>query len=273
MTNDAPLPKFNRPPVNEVAIGVQFPPLKALQAIHLGGYWQQIKKDYPHVEEHIPIAHVIEQREMFATQSAEEQQSFVIPSQPPIPRMWFLDADRRQLIQVQSDRFLRNWRQQEDSQPYPSFTALFGSFLEAWTGFGNYLTAEGLGTTDINQCELTYINHLPAGRGWNSTKDLGRVFRFASSNGVYSFLPEPGAVGWRAHYPLPNESGRLHVVLKQGIRNRDKSPIFSFELTARGAPAAADTLEHWFEVAHEWVVRGFTDLTTPEMHKLWERVA
>ncbi len=50
-------------------------------------------------------------------------------------------------------------------------------------------------------------------------------------------------------------------------------PLFLVELTVRGIPKdkSVETMWQWFDLAREWIVRGFTDLTGQEMHSRWER--
>jgi uncharacterized protein (TIGR04255 family) len=47
--------------------------------------------------------------------------------------------------------------------------------------------------------------------------------------------------------------------------------VLQFTLTARGAPQGGsdEQILAWFDMAHEWVVRAFRELTTPRMHELW----
>ena len=53
------LPHYVRPPLNEVAISLQFKPLK-LQAALLGFYWQGIRERFPITEDQAPLAHFLE---------------------------------------------------------------------------------------------------------------------------------------------------------------------------------------------------------------------
>jgi hypothetical protein len=48
-------------------------------------------------------------------------------------------------------------------------------------------------------------------------------------------------------------------------------PIYLANLTARVMPngATVDRAMKALDVGHEWVVRGFDDLTTAEMHRHW----
>ncbi len=65
--------------------------------------------------------------------------------------------------------------------------------------------------------------------------------------------------------------GRLHVSIQPGWRKPDNAPIYVLELTARGAPTGIgmEGAQSFFDVGHDWIVRGFRDLTTSDMHKIW----
>ena len=49
--------------------------------------------------------------------------------------------------------------------------------------------------------------------------------------------------------------------------------LIRLDLQALGLPgkASRDQMEDWFEVAHEWITRGFVDITAPKLHELWGR--
>lgn len=79
-------------------------------------------------------------------------------------------------------------------------------------------------------------------------------------------------------FPLPESTGRLHVTLRQMRRIQDGREVLALDLTARGFPAGPEasgreSMLSWFDVAREWIVRGFADLTTLEAQKdLWGRI-
>src|SRR5687768_15013305 len=59
------LPRYDRPPVSEVVMSVQFDPMTALTPVHLGAWWTaDRKRKYPLCEERPPLA---SQREEFET--------------------------------------------------------------------------------------------------------------------------------------------------------------------------------------------------------------
>ena len=52
----------------------------------------------------------------------------------------------------------------------------------------------------------------------------------------------------------------------------DQSDVLLLQMTAQGsAKRELSDMESWLELAHEWIVQGFTDLTSKEAHNKWER--
>ena len=60
--------------------------------------------------------------------------------------------------------------------------------------------------------------------------------------------------------------------LPSGSAIPEPTPIYLVNLTARVMPrrSTVDGAMKALDVGHEWVVMGFKDLTTSEMHKHWE---
>lgn len=91
------------------------------------------------------------------------------------------------------------------------------------------------------------------------------------------FLPEPEQGGFALAYRILDEAqrqvGRLHVSSTQAVRRKDDVALLVMTLTARGQPEGSglEGVLKFMDRAHEWIVRGFTELTRPEMHSLWRR--
>jgi uncharacterized protein (TIGR04255 family) len=186
-------------------------------------------------------------------------------------RTWFITEDRRKLIQVQADRFFFNRRREDGA--YNRFESSLPEFLRAYEGFTTYLSKRCDQQVTPLQYELTYVNHIPFGGPFTSLADIGRVFRPLSSSSADSRLlgAPPSSLAWKASFDLPDRRGRLHAQVGNGLIIRDtrSEPVLQFQLLARGFQR--DALQSWFEFAHEWIVQGFADLTTPEMHQHWGR--
>lgn len=264
------LPEYEQPPVIETLLSVQFGPLAQFSILHFGLYWAKIRADYPHYEVQPPLGPSVEQfgEEIWKQPGIK----FEIVHGPEV-RCWFIDKSGTRLIQVQRDRFIHNWRRVKDEDVYPRYANIKPKFIEEWQGFCRFVDEAELGKPEVNQCEVTYVNHIELGRGWKSYGELNRVI--ACWSGVYSgnFLSAPESVLVNASFVIPEQKGRLHIAMQRAIRTRDAKEVLQLSLTARGKPASSrleDILE-WFDLGHEWIVRGFTDFTTREMHKLLGR--
>jgi hypothetical protein len=124
---------------------------------------------------------------------------------------------------------------------------------------------------------VTYINHLESGKGWERHGQLDEALAVWSSRLSDDFLPEPEDTRFAVRYVIPdaegNPAGRLHVNLQPAYRRADGKAILALELTARGRPltGGAEGALQFLDLGHEWVVRGFTSITTTRMHEIWER--
>lgn len=268
LTSNSELPEFENPPVIEVVCGILFEPLKAMLASHLGMLWERLRNEYPRCEEVAPLAPVIEG---FASQPTFQ---FELTEVPPLPRVWFMREDETGLVQVQRDRFLNNWKKVRPADQYPRYHTVIRQFESHLTDFHRFVQDYDLGPILPKQYELTYVNHIPRGDRIQSLADLGRLFPdFAWQQRPERFLPSPNSMNWRTAIDLPDRKGRLHASIRSANQVSGTSMIL-FELTARGFPGdvSADSMRAWFDLGHEWIVRGFADLTGPEFHRdVWGR--
>jgi toxin HigB-1 len=121
------LPSYERPPVSEVVLSVQFASNPQFQIVHAGLFWQLVRDQFPNVSEQIPLQAVFE---TFGGQVAPagpiQVQAF---STPPFPRFWFESEDRAYVLQLQQDRILFNWRAISSDSVYPRYETLRERFL------------------------------------------------------------------------------------------------------------------------------------------------
>jgi uncharacterized protein (TIGR04255 family) len=271
------LPEFDEPPVTEVYLSLQFKPLPALTAAHVGLLWTEFRSEFPRVEQRPPVISEVE-----AFGPPAKPQVRILISQPDEPvdapwRFWFIDDSGNELIQVQKDRLIHNWRKVTGTEVYPRYETIRSKFESDLRRFEAFVDTEGLGSIVPVQCEIQYLNHIVAGQGWQNHSEVSRVV--TKWGGTYSeeFLPEPedALLNFRYRIPDPDGSpiGRLRVKVQPAIRDRDQVPMIVLSMTARGLipdAAMAGVLE-FFDEGRRWIVRGFTALTTPEMHRIWKR--
>jgi uncharacterized protein (TIGR04255 family) len=247
-----------------------FHPFQNLLAPHLGLLWDKFKQSgYSGCQEVAPLAPVIEQFDK------TQQVQFEFTDTPPLPRIWFLRPDENGIVQVQRDRFLHNWKKVRPEDEYPHYESVIKKFRELLASFDAFLEDTGVGTISPRQYEMTYVNHLPHGNGWQAINELGMVFPdLAWQDREDRFLPNPEALNLRMSFLLPDRAGRLHATIRTAVHRDDGVPMLLLELTARGMPhdQSREAMWAWFDLAHEWIVRGFADLTGESMHtNVWKR--
>jgi len=176
---------------------------------------------------------------------------------------------------VQRDRFLHNWRKLKPSDEYPRFPSVKESFLGYWDDFARFLGDHGIRPAP-DQCELTYVNHLRKGEGWDTMADLGDLFSTYTWRTRSGFLPIPDNTRWSLRFLLPDQRGRLHVDVVP-VRVQPENDLgIRFSLTARGKPsniADSASMAEWYDLAREWIVMGFADLVDEKTDRLWEKEA
>jgi uncharacterized protein (TIGR04255 family) len=261
------LPDFSRPPVVETVLSVQFDRLTAARTAHFGLYWSGVFDKFPKTEERVELQPAIERQvESPIPAVGIHVEAF---EAPPVPRFWFANEDGTELIQLQRDRFIKNWRKIGDGDRYPRFEYVREGFERDFAQFRDFASLHNLGPIRINQCEVTYINHIVAGEGWKTHADISRVFTVWRQPET----PFPGRaqdVIFRAKFPILDSNGqfagRLHATLQSVFRLNDGVPMFVLDLTARGQIGEATD---FFGLGREWIVRSFKELTTADMHQVW----
>ena len=259
------LPEFDHPPVVETVLSVQFEPVEGMKTVHYGLFWERIRQQFPVTECKPALEPVIERFDdppKRATHLRFESRG----DTPPI-RIWFTNETGTEMIQLQNDRFIKNWRKATDEDVYPRYEMVIKpGFQRDFQSFREWLATASLGPTRINQCELTYVNHIVADQGSRTWAETTAIFSFLGG------LPENVEDGsFFLRFPIHYEQrqvGRLFVEIQPGVRASDSTPIYVMNLTARGFIGAGF---EFFDLGRAAIVSSFARLTTPAMHKIWGR--
>ncbi|MBU4268583.1 MAG: TIGR04255 family protein [Acidobacteria bacterium] len=255
------LPSYKKPPVDEVVCGIRFKVPDKLRITHFGLLWDKFKKEYPNVQHAIPIATNI-------AQVIEDKSTGM-----PLPRVWFINKSDDQVIQFQIDRLYFNWRHRNDA--YPRYLSVIDNFSKTYEEVDKFFTEMNFGNIEPIESELSYINIIEKGKGWNSLDDLPHLFTdFGWALKKTRFLPNPKNISWKTAFELPENQGRLTIKLDQVLHKETKEPLLRLELAACGSSDSfsKDGMLKWFDLAHRWIVEGFSDITSKEIQKnIWER--
>jgi len=255
------LPKFESPPVNEVAMGVKFEPIEGLTLAHFGLFWATLRDEFGKSEEAIPLGTPAD-----------------IPMRAgggPLPRLWLVHNDEQFLIQLQPNIFYFNWRRRGEKQAYPSYDSIRPLFEKYLSSFFAFLEHEGLPTPSAFSCDLTYVNIIPTLAEKMEKIELGYLFPDFSWNSTEErALTHPKAVNWHSAFDLADEAGDLTAKIQSATNKEDGSSVIKFEINASGGTKLLSLSETdtWFEIAHSAIVMAFADLTISDAQReLWGR--
>lgn len=270
------LVRFARPPVAEVALTAQFrEPVIDLATV--GVFAEQIRKQFPNQSQRQPAAPI--EPETF-DQSPTPPPPFRIQfaQEVQLPRLWFESPNHDRLVQLQPDRLSVNWRLLDgDPTEYPHYSELRKTFQAQLKRLRAIVQRSGR-ELEVIACEVLYVNPIePVGQaGPGMHPDLAMVLNRISRSPTKAFLGRPEDSQYHARWRIPGPdgqpAGRLYLSAEPAVSDSQKS-IYLVQLVGRTIPTTsqAKAVMNALDLGHEWVVRGFADVTTKAMHKIWER--
>ena len=274
MTRSRPegLPDFERPPLDETILSIQFARLP-VKNIHVGLLWQKFGDRYPQVEEQSPLPAVFE---TFGVRRIHESQELNITLGDSTVRYWFISADQRQLLQIQPDRLIHNWRQQQPEGEYPRYEVLRERFQTEVDEVAAFFLAHSLGVIQCNQCEVTYVNAISGVDGRDPNEDLETIFTFWSERYSDDYITHIERGRFTFTFLMGSSDapkGRIHVSLLPAVRTVDSTPAVRLSITARGRPEeeSIESSFRWMDEGRAAVVKTFASITTKKMHTIWGR--
>jgi uncharacterized protein (TIGR04255 family) len=257
--------------VVEVALSLQFERIE-LTALRFAAIWERFRDSFPKVEEQPPLPPALER---FDAEPGQPEVRFQLFPAQFTPRYWLVSESGNEVVQIQQDRLIYNWRKVSDEDRYPRYTFVRQRLGEELGRLREYLAEDESEELVISQSEVTYINHILPSEVWEDHADVGRIFTFWANppDGVASLEAVSIGIQSLRHASDSIPLGRLYVNAQSALRATDRSPIFALTLVGRGAPESptVDAGLAMLDVEHEWIVRAFADATTAEMHQVWGR--
>jgi len=185
-------------------------------------------------------------------------------------RVSFVDSSSTNLVQVQNNFILHNWRKTDALSLYQHYTVTRDSLLADWKDFRDFLTQHSLKFTQVLRCEVSYFNHLVRGDDWQDYAELSKLFPSWKGTRADGSLSTPQMIGITASYS--HASGMLQIASQPALR-RDGKEIIQLTVTAAGAPKDQDddSLFGCLDACHQTAIDGFTEFTSEELHRRWRR--
>jgi uncharacterized protein (TIGR04255 family) len=279
MPKDVELPSFTSPPVGEVVIGIQFEQLHGLDARHIGKVAEAFSGRLPSFAAH-PL--LDPQIERFDRLPAGIPFGFSMVEPPVFPRLWFMRGDGSELVQIQRDRLMHNWRRMAPQAAYPRYPQLREQFIEDWQTLSRVVAEIDGSQLRTTQCEVMYLNLIdPQAPGMGSCPYPANIFSFLSESPLTCADAKFESTSYTrtsivnsADTSAP-ERGRFYIEMGTGLNADTGRRMFNLNLTVRGAPRdeGLEGALKFSDFAHEIIVRSFAELTTEDMHTKWGRTS
>jgi uncharacterized protein (TIGR04255 family) len=273
LSSSRKLVDFDAPPVSEVVLSVQFvAPVVDISVLAL--FTTAVREQAPEIT-HQPVLPRMEEtfdRPMLMP-------PFQIVEQiAGLPRTWFSGPDGY-LIQLQRDRLTLNWRRQGADQDYPGYIEIRRRF----DGHVDQLCSAVAATAGreqlppIDMCEVAYINpvEVPGPPREFMHPDLAAVINRIRTAPRRAYLGEPEDAQYQARWRIMHSRGsvqtpigRLYLAATPHVAGDARSPLYLINLTAHVRPQEEPGFDA-LNLAHEYVVLGFKDLTTAKMQAYW----
>ena len=250
---------YENPPIDEIVCGIRFDPIKQLQSGHFGILWQRFRSDFPRTEDQNLVGPVSEE-------------DLGTPDKMPLPRVWFLHRNENELIQVQRNRFLYNWRKIQPNDEYPGYEKVVENFEKHLSCFEEFIAEENLADLVLREYELTYIDLIPKGHGWENPSDLAKVFpNLLSVTRQSVLLKDVRRINWQTIFGLPNNIGQLIVSIRNAQRVSDNQQLLQIEFKALSS-GSYKPIRGWFNTAHNAITQLFSSIVSNEIQeKFWGR--
>ena len=264
------LPDFANPPVVETVLGVGFHQIPGLTATKLVQFWSQtLASELPNDAQAAPYEMPIER---FPPAPALSGVSLTFSNEPPPPRFFF--SDDNHLVQLQSDWFAYNWRKTPNNPTYEHYEAGRDRFETYLSHLQEFIRSQFSTQLLTAQAEVTYVNRIPSADCHDHDGPLGLLLQdIQPSKGEYLPRPHYANASWGYDMQAAEILGRLHITVRTDVDPNTTEPRVILSLTVRGSPPSSDIsgVLKFLDCGREWIVSGFTDLTTPTMHERWSR--
>ena len=255
------LPEYERPPVTEVALTVQLDDDIGFRFLDLAGVAACWAEELPDVQERDRLPRL-------GADPDELDMTLDLAETRYTPRLWLQNEPGDHVLQLQQDRIAVNWSKSESDDDYPRYETIKAFLVEAWRRLEAKLDDLGLTMPPPSVCQVMYVNELGASQGWKSSADTTKLISPWGGSMSDNFLPADRHEGLLMHFHLPGDQGWMNI---NGRTADLDDRIFVLTLVSEGWPPSPDLdgVLGFMDLAHEWIVKAFTSVTTEEAHREW----
>lgn len=266
------LPDFRQPPLVEVAIGAQFEEIDGFRSIHYGAVADEFISDYAKVEDKQtlqPTFEVFGGSAIFGDKPAFRLET----ADYILPRLWLISENEGRIIQVQNNRFILNWKRAEEKGDYPHFEGIYDHFSRALIRFKEALERRDLSLPKMNQCEVTYVNHIMPLEEDDIWRHPEACFRRIGASDWRDEEVSGGDLRFVNRYELSRGGeavARLVAEAQPILHNRKRS--YRFVVTVRGRPEDSNGAgsEEFYFWARRKIVEYFSKTFTGRYTAAWQ---
>jgi uncharacterized protein (TIGR04255 family) len=258
---DAAVVHFERPPVSEVVVGLEFDPIPSIGVMGLAALHSLWSEDFPASQEvdALPPSRPASQGPGIG----------VFFGQTPGVRLWSVSADGHTLVQVQRDRLVFNWRRLDaDRGTYPGVDEVIRIYSDVVEKFRSYVEGQLHSELRPLVAEWSYINQIEA--AGDLGKEVFQVWRDPDESLVGDVVQSMFQHVRAWEQPDGGASGQLEI-LGQPL---GLGPNATLQLTITckyfmsGTTDLSQALTYCRE-AHDRARSAFETITTPEAQEVW----
>jgi uncharacterized protein (TIGR04255 family) len=251
---------LRKPPVVETSLGCFFAGIEGWNILHFGALWEKFRTKYPNVEFPPPL---IQNVELPLTIRFSPGDSVI-----PI-RALFTDQLKTQLVQLQTNLFLHNWRKRDENPTYEHYDHILPLFKEDWEVFTSFLEEQKLKRPKFTRCEMTYFNHIVRGEHWNAYEDLPKLFRVWRGFDATSAFKNIEQAAFNVVQSIGR--GKVNVVVSPGVRLSDGKEILQMNVTAARTTEGSEDKELFdgLNECHEISLKAFREFVTRDALRQW----
>lgn len=263
-------PYFERPPVIETRIGVQFSPLVGFRSGHFGLFWEEclgvdgwiIREDQP------PLP---TETEKFGDKRMRPPVENNDWEDCPAVRMRLSSQDKTRTVQFQPNKLVYGWTREDGQRP--SYSEVKEQFSRVFNGLADFSEGWNLGKPRANLWEVTYVNQILPGKLWERPSDWNRVLpQLFPAGGPKAHEHEWTSFNGEWYFIIPPQMGRVRVRVQKAVANQTDAIVLLLVVTARGEIGAEGGAPDWssgIDIGHRSAVRVFHDLASPEAREEW----